>query len=245
MRLLMAVAIAAVVLFVGLAAGGFVARRTWIDRKVAALHAPPARQFVDANAGLPAGDGRVRVVLTGDSSIARWPKIDLPDEWAFVNRGVGGETTGQIAGRFDADALALQPDVIVLWAGINDLVAAEFLEPAARQTTIDATVERLSELARRGAAHGARVLLATIVPPSRPELLRWPVWREGLRDAVAEVNQRLRAFGAASGIEIVDFSAALSSDDRRTPDAYRVDALHLNATAYRKLSDVLGRALRK
>jgi lysophospholipase L1-like esterase len=245
MRLLIAVAVAAVALFVALAAGGFVARRAWIDRKVAALHAPPTLRFVDANAALPAKDGRRRVALIGDSSVARWPKADLSDAWAFVNRGVGGETTEQVAGRFDADALALQPDVIVLWAGINDLVAAEFLDPAGRQAAIDATVDRLSELARRADAQGARVLLATVVPPTRPELLRWPVWREGLRDAVAEVNQRLRAFGAASGIEIVDFAAALSSDDRRTPDAYRADALHLNATAYRKLSDVLRRALRE
>src|SRR5277367_6389629 len=86
---------------------GFAVRHAWIERKIAALTSPPRRLFSKENAALPPKRGRRRVVLIGDSSIARWPMERLSKRWQFVNRGVGGETIGQIALRFDADALSL------------------------------------------------------------------------------------------------------------------------------------------
>lgn len=243
MRLMIAGALA-FALLVGALAGGLVARHLWIEKKIAALTAPPTFRFSAANAALSAKVEAGRVVLIGDSSVARWPSEALPDRWRFVNRGVGGETTGQVAGRFDVDALALAPDAIVISAGLNDLVATEFLPPAERRSAIDKAFETLVDLSRRGAGRGARVFVATLVPPSRPDLLRLPVWREGVRDSVAELNGRARAFAARGGVSLVDFAAALGSDDRRTPDAFRADTLHLNAAGYRKLAEALERALR-
>ncbi len=242
MRLMTAGALA-FALVVGTLVGGLIARHLWIEKKIAALTGPPTFRFSAANAALSAKADGGRIVLIGDSSFARWPKEALPEQWRFVNRGVGGETTGEVAGRFDVDALALAPEAIVISAGLNDLVAAEFLPPVERRATIDKTFETLVDLSRRSAGRGARVFIATLVPPSRPDLLRLPVWREGLRDAVAEMNGRLRAFAARRGVDLVDFAAALGSDDRRTPDAFRADTLHLNAAGYRKLAEALERAL--
>jgi hypothetical protein len=74
---------------------------------------------------------------------------------------------------------------------------------------------------RRATERGIPVLIATLAPPSSLDILRLPVWRESVRDSVAEVNQRLRRYGSQSGVDIVDFSAALRTDDRRTPDKFR------------------------
>jgi hypothetical protein len=78
---------------------GFAARHAWIERKIAALTSPPTRLFSQENAALPPKGGRLRVVLIGDSGIARWPTERLSKRWQFVNRGVGGETVGQVAQR--------------------------------------------------------------------------------------------------------------------------------------------------
>ena len=72
------------------------------------------------------------MVLIGNSSIARWPMERLSERWQFVNRGVGGETVGQVAQRFDADALSLDPDAIVLSAGRPNKLDASAPLPAAR-----------------------------------------------------------------------------------------------------------------
>ena len=222
---------------------GAAARQAWIERKIAALTASPTRDFSQDNAALPAKGDRLRVVMIGDSSIARWPAGRPGDGRQFVNRGVGGETVGQVAQRFDADALSLSPDAIVVSAGGNDLVAADFLDASARRAVVDRTVATLEDLSRRGALRGVPVLIATLPPPSRPDFLRLPVWRDSLRDSVAEVNERLRAYGAQAGVGLVDFSAALGGGDRRTPDAFRADTLHLNAAGYERLARALDQAL--
>jgi lysophospholipase L1-like esterase len=222
---------------------GLTVRRAWITHKIAALTAPPARSFAKENAALPEKGNRLRVVLIGDSSVARWPMEGLNDRWRLVNRGVGGETVRQVAQRFDADALDLSSDIVVVSAGLNDLVAADFLEPVARRAAIDRICETLEILSRRGAARGIRTLIATIPPPSLPDILRLPVWRGSVRDSVAEVNERLRKSSAQSGMELIDFSAALDAGDRRMPDAFRADTLHLNRSGYDRLSSAHYRVL--
>ena len=181
------------------------------------------------------------MVLIGDSSIARWPMERLSERWQFVNRGVG-ETIGQVALRFDADALSLDPDAIVLSVGGSDLMA-DFLGPAARWAVIDRTCETLKHLSRRAAERGIPVLIATLAPPSSPDILRLPVWRESVRDSVAEVNQRLRRYGSQLGVGVVVFSATLGAGDRRTPDNFRADTLHLNPLGYDRLASAPHRAL--
>jgi lysophospholipase L1-like esterase len=57
------------------------------------------------------------------------------------------------------------------------------------------------------------------------------------------VNQRLRRYGLQTGVGVVDFSAALGAGDRRTPDKFRADTLHLNPLGYDRLTSALYRAL--
>lgn len=49
---------------------------------------------------------------------------NMPDtEWKFYNRGISGNTLADIAARWHSDALSLQPDVVTVLVGINDVYA--------------------------------------------------------------------------------------------------------------------------
>jgi len=48
---------------------------------------------------------------------ARHPELDIE----FVNQGISGNRTGQLFDRLYPDAIALQPDVISIMIGINDI----------------------------------------------------------------------------------------------------------------------------
>ena len=215
-----------------------VVRTNWIRTKISALSLPPLTDYADANRRLPPKSQKPRLVLIGDSRIALWPASAMDDRFEVINRGIGGETSAQMARRFDRDAIALKPDVIVIQSGINDLVAATFMDKAARRSVIRQTSETLIRLANAGSASGARVLLTTIIPVARPELLRLPVWNDSLRAGVAEVNDKLRRSALPDRASLIDLSAALSAgDDRLLLDEFRLDALHLNQTGYDRLTD--------
>lgn len=75
--------------------------------------------------GPPAAD-EARVVFMGDSITEGWGEL-MPEFFAgkpYVNRGICGQTSPQMFARFRADIIALQPKVVVILAGTNDLLRA-------------------------------------------------------------------------------------------------------------------------
>jgi lysophospholipase L1-like esterase len=218
----------------------FFARGMWIRSKFAALSSMPPVVYAQANTVLPPKGGKKRIVFIGDSRIAHWPTATLDDRWQVVNRGIGGETAAQLRQRFAADALALEPDSLVIEAGINDLVAASFLDDASKRLIARKTTQTLLDLVSSAASSGAHSYIATIIPPARPDFWRLAVWKESLRDLVAEVNAELRRAKLPDCASLIDASLLLDgSEDRILPDRYRLDTLHINDAAYERLTSSL------
>ena len=227
----------AIVLLFGAA---WMARAFWIRDKIAALSAPPSTAYAAANAVLPPKGSRARIVLIGDSRIAQWPATAVwPETWEVINRGIGGETAVQLSLRFPADAIALDPDVIVIEGGINDLVAASFMDEDAQRAFLNDTVAILRRLADQAAASRRRALIATIIPPAEPDLLRLPVWRESLRDLVTAANAGLAKSELPGGAAVIDLASLLAPDGKTVSDIYRADTLHFNDTGYARLTAAL------
>lgn len=220
--------------------GAVVARDAYIAGKVAraaADRAPVRRAFTD---GWPEGP-RPRVLLIGDSRVAHWGR-HLPEGLTVRERGLPGETAVQLARRFADDALALDPDVIVVQAGINDLVTAS-LRPAdhrrAAEAAVGAAFDRLAGAAR---AAGTCLVLTTIVPPAEPALVRRLVWDEAVRGMVARANAHLRGLEGVPGVSVLDAAGEIAAGGV-LPAAYRRDTLHFTAAAYDRLNILLARHL--
>jgi len=218
----------------------FGARKTATDARIAAL-SDPARTPCAAPAD---SDGRLpRLYLIGDSSLSRWPTENFAADWETVNCSVGQETAARLARRFANFDFLRPQDVALISSGLYDLVAASFFDSARAQETVEHTTRILLDLAQSAKAKDGRVRLATLIPPSGPDAARRVAWREPLRDLVAQANEQLRESTPNGGIEIVDFAAALNSDDRTTPNNYRIDALHVNAIGNKKLAEAVEHAL--
>ena len=75
----------------------------------------------------------------------------------FINRGISGQITGQMLGRFKQDVIDLHPKAVLILAGTNDIahgIAAK---------TIKNNLETMGDLAK---AHGIKTLFASILPVS-------------------------------------------------------------------------------
>ena len=62
-------------------------------------------------------------VLYGDSITRGWVRSDASwlEERNFLGRGIGGQNTMQLLVRFRADVIELDPEYVVILAGINDI----------------------------------------------------------------------------------------------------------------------------
>jgi hypothetical protein len=61
------------------------------------------------------------VVFVGDSRAASWPPPANLEGFEFINRGIGAQTSAQTLHRFKAQVKPLQPHIVILQVGINDL----------------------------------------------------------------------------------------------------------------------------
>src|SRR6476659_75776 len=84
-------------------------------------------RYGSENAELRAPKGNEdRVVFLGDQVTELWASSQagfFPGK-PFLNRGIGGQTSAQMLVRFQQDVVALKPKVVVIQAGVNDLLVA-------------------------------------------------------------------------------------------------------------------------
>jgi acyl-CoA thioesterase-1 len=117
------------------------------------------RCYARANAALPPSSSD-RVVFFGDSTTLYWLDYDPAffQNVPYLNRGVAGQSSSGMLLRFRQDVLNLHPQVVVLLAGINDILGGD--GPTALADT-EANISSMLDLAR---AHGIRVVLASVLP---------------------------------------------------------------------------------
>ena len=94
-----------------------------LNRAAQARDADPSNlaRYADADSKLPPAGAAPRVVFMGDSITDFWRLNEYFTGRDFVNRGISGQTTLQMLGRFMQDVVALKPKVVLILAGTNDI----------------------------------------------------------------------------------------------------------------------------
>ncbi len=188
-----------------------------------------------------APDGQKRVVFFGDSRIEMWAGLEDHQDFQAVNRGAGGETTAQALLRLDREVLDLNPNMVVIQLGINDLKSIG-LFPDRGDDIIQECKRNLQEIVRRLESAECTVVLLSIFPVGDVPLSRRPVWSDRTLTAVTELNQWL---GSLSGEAVfyVDCDDVLG-EGGRMKSAYALDDLHLNRAGYDSLANFVTPQLR-
>lgn len=174
-----------------------------------------------------------RVVFFGDSRVLSWPAPNLPN-YEFINRGIGGQTSTQIKGRFDHHIRPLQPDIVVLQLGINDLKTIG-LFPEKKAEIIANCRENIRQIVKKSHDLGAVVIITTIFPFGDIPLIRKPLWSDDILPAVQEINALIASL-EGDRIIIFDTFSILADDRGMMPSSYRIDELHYNQRAYQKIN---------
>jgi lysophospholipase L1-like esterase len=233
-----------VLLLTSLAANALLLREVWLQRiDLRNLRLDPNGLSAYPEATRPAlAAGERLVVAIGDSRVYEWADPGLPGA-RWVNRGINGQTTAQVRARAARHALAMQPDIVVIQAGVNDLrLIAQLRDPAEAAEVERACIDNLRALVAEIRASGANVIVLTVVPiaaDARPGAVDWSTEVDA---AIARVNTELRTL-ADDGVLVLDAAALLPADaSGRAQPAYMRDALHFNAQGYTVLNTALARA---
>ena len=190
------------------------------------------QKYRAANEALPSpAADETTVVFMGDSITEGWGKRlapSMPDTDTFfpgkpyINRGISGQTSPQMLVRFRPDVIDLEPKVVVILAGTNDL--AENTGPMRLEDT-EANLESMSDLAT---ANGIRVMLCSVLPAKS----FW--WHKGIdpRAKIVKLNEWIRAYAARHRFPYVDYYDVMADKDGALRSDLSPDGVHPNARGY-------------
>ena len=178
------------------------------------------------------------IVMFGDSRAAAWP---APTGFFITNRGVPGHTSTQSLLRYRMHVSPLQPALVIIQVGVNDLVALPLLANDA-ESIVQTTIANIGEMVDLARVDGSRVILTTIFPLGPDLFSHLDPGTGQIQTAIEQVNAAIRAMSAPDVI-IFDSAALLADASGYVAEAYRADLLHINPKGYQVLNEALWRLL--
>ena len=198
---------------------------------------PNLSRYQDENrsVGIPE-KSKQRVVFMGDSITEEWSNLyaDYFDTEGYINRGIGGQTTPQMLIRFKPDVIDLEPDIVVILAGTNDI--AGNTGPSNVKMITD-NIFSMAELAR---AHQIKVVLSSILPVFEYE------WAKEIKDVPAtidSVNDELKKYVNDHGLVYLDYFSSMVDERKGLNKDYTYDGVHPNQDGYILMSSLAEKVL--
>lgn len=193
-----------------------------------------------ANAAVKApAAGQPRVVFMGDSITDGWRLDAYFPGRGYIDRGIGYQTTPQMLIRFRQDVIALQPQVVVILAGTNDIAGQT--GPMSLDD-IAANIASMAELAR---AHGIRVVLSSVLPVHNYTPLSEVSFPLRPLDKIIDLNKRLKSYCAAGGLVYLDYFSAMVDAQGFLQRTLAEDGLHPNKAGYGVMAPLAQAAIQK
>ncbi len=181
---------------------------------------------LDSRTG-PPQPAKPRVVFLGDSITDAWRLNEYFPDRDFVNRGISGQTTGQMLGRMKQDVTDLQPAAVIILAGTNDL---------ARGIAVPTIEQNLTMIAELADHHKIRVIFSTVLPVSdyhKDVNPAYEMTRQRSPELIRALNNWMQAFCVQHNYAFLDYYSEMVDAAGRLKADLADDGLHPNSTGYR------------
>jgi len=193
-------------------------------------------RFREENAELgPPAQGEKRIVFMGNSITEGWSQHSPSffEVKPYINRGISGQTTPQMLLRFRADVINLEPEVVVILAGTNDI--AGNTGPSSLEMIMDNLIS-MAELAK---ANDIKVILCSVLPA-----YDYP-WRPGLNpdEKIPALNEMIKTCAGQNGLIYLDYFSSMVDDNNGMKDEYTYDGVHPNEAGYRVMEPLVEKAI--
>jgi len=176
------------------------------------------------------------IVLFGDSRIETWTPAPSSDNYTFIKAGIAGETTTEMRRRFKQEVIRLQPDYVLLQAGMNDLTASVTKGIEKPEHLIELMHENFEFFISTLESQGIDVIVTSIIPNRHLSLFRKQFWHDSLSDDVKTANTRLKATAEKHNANWFDIAPIYLDQSGNPIDELYYDTLHINSDGYEILN---------
>ena len=194
--------------------------------------------FARANEQLrPPAEDENRVVFMGNSITIGWLE-HYPEFFKnkpYINRGIGGQTSPQMLLRFRKDVVSLNPKVVVLLAGTNDIAGNT------GPSTLDMIMDNIKSMIEIAKANDIKVVLASVLPAAD-----YP-WKPGCAPhlKIPELNQMLLDYTEEQDLVFLDYFSAMKNKQNGMKEGLAYDGVHPNKLGYQAMAPLTEEAIKK
>ena len=172
-----------------------------------------------------------RVVFMGDSITEGWSQLDpvFFSKSNYINRGIGGQTTPQMLIRFKPDVIDLDPSLILLLAGTNDIAGNT------GSSTIKMITDNLFSMAELAKANGIKIALSSILP-----VYNYP-WNENIikpYKTISKINSSLKDYVRKNDLLYIDYFDQMVNKKEGLKSEYTTDGVHPSVEGYKVMSRI-------
>ncbi|PCJ94209.1 MAG: acylhydrolase [Flavobacteriaceae bacterium] len=182
-------------------------------------------------------DGQNRIVFMGNSITIGWSSHhpEFFEGKPYVNRGISGQTTPQMLLRFKQDVVQLNPKVVVICAGTNDIAGNT------GYASIQMIMDNLSSMVEIAQANDIKVVLASVHPA-----FDYP-WSKGLapNERIPELNGEIKKYADAHSIVYLDYFSAMTDGNNGLRTELTYDGVHPNKEGYAIMEPLAEEAIKK
>lgn len=189
----------------------------------------------------------VDAVFIGDSITHMWElNAYFGRSGRFVvNRGIGGDISSHVAGRFAADVIQLQPKYAVIKIGVNNFWALDGWTEADRKPVemiVNDLVNDVLDMVKQTKGHPVIPVICSVLPTHMPHSGNDSLRNTGIKKA----NELLRVLADEHDAIYVDFHSRMVQADRlQLRDGLADDGLHPHVLGYDIMAETLIETLGK
>jgi lysophospholipase L1-like esterase len=210
------------------------------DRRLVPADPANRARYAEANrkAGAP-NASNPRVVFFGDSITDFWRLNEYFPEKDYVNRGIAGQTTGEMLQRMRSDVVEVKPEAVIILAGTNDL---------ARDIPVEAIESNYQAFADLAAANKIKVIFASVLPVSDHHKSVNPAYERTPFRPLAHImalNDWIKAYCVKNNLTYLDYYSAMVDGTGQLKEELEDDGLHPNAKGYRVMGPLASAAIEK
>lgn len=175
-----------------------------------------------------------RVVFIGNSIVQYWSDVcnDFFLTNNYIGRGIGGQTSTQILLRFQSDVVSIQPQIVVILAGANDIAEGD------GYYDIDYTLSNIKSMIDIAQHNKIKVILCSVLPAREYKLFPMKTI-SGTAPKIDILNSKLELLANDTGITYVDFNIAMRDEKGAMIDDMTLDGVHPNGNGYLVMQSII------
>ena len=176
-----------------------------------------------------------RIVFMGNSITEEWETFH-PEFFSgkpYINRGISSQTTPQMLLRFRADVINLNPELVIIMAGTNDIAGNT------GPSSIEMIAHNIISMTELAMINDIKIILCSVLP------VYDYTWKPGLNPVgkISALNEIIKDYAQNNDITYLDYYSSMVDDRKGLIEDFTYDGVHPNKLGYTIMESLLETAI--